>query len=74
MSTTFFNYGEPQISVSPSIWIYFVVAIPVSALILGGMMYWLRRSGASETKLADEENPRPETGGTAEGKGKLKLG
>jgi len=41
LSMSFFDYGEPQITVSPSIWIYFAVAIPVSTLILGGMSYWL---------------------------------
>jgi len=55
---SFFDYGDPQISVSPSIWIYFAAAVPLSVLILGGMAYWLRRVGVWERKMSDEENLR----------------
>jgi len=57
---SFFDYGGPQISVSPSIWIYFAAAVPLSGLILGGMAYWLRRASVWERKMSDEENLRPE--------------
>ncbi|KAH8898064.1 hypothetical protein GQ53DRAFT_817373 [Thozetella sp. PMI_491] len=43
MSTTFFQYSDSLISVSSSIWIYFVITIPVSVVLLSGMWYLLRK-------------------------------
>ncbi|KAI0554337.1 hypothetical protein F4679DRAFT_528013 [Xylaria curta] len=57
LSTTFFNYNDSLVTVSSSIWIYFVVTIPVTIVILGGMFYWLKRRSrfSSENGVKEAE-------------------
>ena len=56
LSMTFFDYSDSIVSVSSSIWIYFLITVPLSIAILGGMTYWLRNrtnrgEGLDEEKL-----------------------
>ena len=62
MSMTFFQYSDSFITVSSSIWIYFVVTIPLSVIMLGGMAYWLRRRAVAGTG-DDEESQEKQAEG-----------
>jgi len=69
MSTSFFEYGADYISVSKSIWIYFIISAFLTASILGGLAYWITKRDRASIS-GDEEVPRAKT----EVKGKEKVG
>jgi hypothetical protein len=56
MSMTFFQYNDSLISVSSSIWIYFLIAILLTVVILGGIVYLLRRRRTG--KAGNDEESR----------------
>jgi hypothetical protein len=56
MSMTFFQYNDSLISVSSSIWIYFLIAILLTVVMLGGIVYLLRRRRTG--KAGNDEESR----------------
>jgi len=56
MSMTFFQFGESQLSMSNSIWIFFLIAVPLTVVILGGLVYWLRKRERREGGEDEEED------------------
>jgi hypothetical protein len=64
---SFFQFGNTSIAVSQSLWIYFILAVPLTLITLGGMAYRL----GSRRKLngkTDEEDPPGRKWGKKESK------
>jgi hypothetical protein len=58
MSMTFFQYIDSLIFVSSSIWIYFLIAIPLIVVMLGGIVYLLRRRRTGKAGNGEESREK----------------
>jgi hypothetical protein len=54
--------AESSIAVSPSIWICFLLAVPLTLITLGGMAYRLGKGRKLDRKTDEEDPPRRKWG------------
>jgi hypothetical protein len=59
---SFFQFGHTSIVVSQSIWIYFLLAVPLTLITLGGMAYRLGKRRKLNRKTDEEDPPRRKWG------------
>jgi hypothetical protein len=59
---SFFQFGHTSIAVSQSIWIYFLLAVPLTLITLGGMAYRLGKREKLNRKTDEEDLPRRKWG------------
>jgi len=58
-SSTFFTYGDSGFEVSPKLWIYFAIMVPITAAVIVGCWAWLSWRDGSRTKREDfPQTPR----------------